>query len=76
MCYGIALLISAVVWLYILVVSFKDGCLWPAVILFFGPIAILIYVLTTYKGNKVAILGGFYAPLIVSAIAKFVFGFA
>ncbi len=75
MCYGIAIIISIITWIYIFIASFKDGCLWPVLILLFGPIAILVYVILAYKGDKVIVLAGFYAPLLVSLIAKFVVGF-
>jgi hypothetical protein len=75
MCYAIAGIIAFITWLYILIVSFEDGCWWPLLILLFGPIAILIYVISTYKGDKLTVLVCFYAPLIVSGFAKYVLGY-
>lgn len=66
----IAFLISFIAWLYILIASIKDGCLWTILILLLGPIVILIYVLTTYQGNKLVLLSAFYAPFIVGVVSS------
>lgn len=70
MIYDLALVVSFVTWIYILIASFKDGCLWPILILLFGPITILIYVLMAYSGNKVRVLALFYAPMLVTLLAR------
>lgn len=55
-------LISCIAWIYILIDSFKHGCLWPIFVFLLPPIGVLVYVLTTYEGSKAKVLLAFYLP--------------
>lgn len=69
----IAAIIAGITWIYIMIASFKDGWYWPLIILFFGPIAILIYVIAVYDGNKAGVLVCYYLPAIVGLMASLLF---
>ena len=74
MCSNIVALISIITTIYLFIDSFRTGCLWPIIILLFGPITILIYILISYEGNKPLVLACYYAPLLLAITGKLILG--
>ncbi|MEW5818798.1 MAG: hypothetical protein AB1782_01285 [Cyanobacteriota bacterium] len=69
----IFVLIAVGTWIYILCVSFKDGCIWPLVIFFLPFFGFLIYVIGVYDGKKGTVLICYFLPSILGAILRILF---